>query len=135
MGIGISEIISGIFKPVADYFGRKQEIKAQEHENDIAVLKAQGERQADLIKTGLAADASWEMVFAQQAASSWKDEYTLLVVSIPLIMAFIPGLDKYVMAGFDAFSKCPMWYQLMVQTLFYASWGIRLWRRNQSDTP
>ena len=39
---------------------------------------------------------------AEQAATSWKDEYTLIVVSIPAIMAFIPGLDVYVKDGFLA---------------------------------
>jgi len=132
--MGLGDILTGVLKPVGDFFTRRQELKAQEHQNNLELLKAQGERQADLIKSGLAADASWEMTFAQQAASSWKDEYTLLVVSIPLVMAFVPGMSGYVTAGFDAFSKTPMWYQLMVQTIFYATFGIRLWRRNQSDT-
>ena len=77
---------------------------------------------------------NWEMEFAKQAASSWKDEYTLIVVSIPAVMAFIPGLDVYVANGFDALSKTPPWYQLMLITLFFATVGIRYWRRNQSDT-
>jgi len=130
----IMSIVTGIFKPVADYFGRRQEIKAQQHTNEMEVLKAEGERKASLIRDGLAADMAWENEFAQQARNSWKDEYTLIVVSIPLIMAFIPGLAIYVAAGFAAFAATPMWYQIMVQTIFYATYGIRLWRRNQSDT-
>ncbi len=130
----IASIVSGIFKPVADYFGRRQEIKAQQHTNEMEVLKAEGERKATLIRDGLAADMAWEQEFAKQAASSWKDEYTLLVVSIPLVMAFVPGLAVYVAAGFASFASTPMWYQIMVQTIFYATYGIRLWRRNQSDT-
>ncbi len=130
----IASIVSGIFKPVADYFGRRQEIKAQKHTTEMEILKAEGERKASLIRDGLAADMAWETEFAQQARNSWKDEYTLIVVSIPLIMAFIPGLAVYVAAGFTAFAATPMWYQIMVQTIFYATYGIRLWRRNQSDT-
>jgi hypothetical protein len=77
---------------------------------------------------------AWETEFAKQAATSWKDEYTLIVVSVPVVMAFIPGLDGYVLKGFEAFAACPLWYQVMVQTLFYATYGIRLWRRQISDT-
>ncbi len=132
--MGVSDIISGIVKPIGDYFGRRQEIKAQQHANEIRVLEAQGERAAQLIRDGLAADMAWETEFAKQAATSWKDEYTLVVVSVPLVMAFIPGLAVYVAAGFAAFSSTPLWYQVMVQTIFYATYGIRLWRRNQSDT-
>jgi len=129
-----SDLISGIFKPIGDYFNKRQEIKAIEHQNKIDLLKAEGERKAQLTRDGLAADMAWETEFAKQAATSWKDEYTLLVVSIPLIMAFIPGLAVYVHQGFAAFAATPLWYQVMVQTIFYATYGLRLWRRQISDT-
>lgn len=128
------DIIGGVLKPIGDYFSRKQEIKAVQHQNELEILKAEGERKAQLMRDGLTADLAWETEFAKQAASSYKDEYTLIVVSIPLVMAFIPGAAHYVMEGFESFSKTPMWYQIMVQTIFYATYGIRLWRRNQSDT-
>jgi len=132
--MGLSSIIGGILKPVGDYFNRRQEIKAVQHQGELEVKKAMYERQAELARQGLAADAAWEMEFAKQAATSWKDEYTLIVVSIPLVMAFIPGTAKYVVDGFASFSNTPIWYQLLVQAIFYATYGIRLWRRNQSDT-
>lgn len=130
----LTDIVGGIFKPVATYFNRRQEIKAQEHSQKLEIQKALTERQISLIEQGLAADMSWEMEYARQAGTSWKDEYTLIVVSVPLVMAFIPGLSGYVMAGFESFANTPVWYQVMVQTIFYATWGIRLWRRQQSDT-
>lgn len=132
--MGIVEILSGLVKPVTDFFNRRQEIRAVEHQGQLEVIKAEGERKAQLIRDGLAADMAWETEFAQQARASWKDEYTLIVVSIPMVMAFVPGLAVYVAAGFTAFASTPMWYQIMVQTIFYATYGIRLWRRNQSDT-
>lgn len=130
----LSQVIGGILKPVGDYFNRRQEIKAEDRQQEREIKKALTERQISLIEQGLTADMSWEMEFASQARSSWKDEYTLIVVSIPLIMAFIPGLSQYVAAGFQAFSETPTWYQLMVQAIFYATYGMRLWRRQQSDT-
>lgn len=132
--MGIMDIVTGLVKPVTDYFGRRQEIKAAEHANELKALEARGERAAQLIRDGLAADMAWEQEFAKQAATSWKDEYTLIVVSIPLVMAFVPGLAGYVTAGFASFASTPLWYQVMVQTIFYATYGIRLWRRQQSDT-
>ena len=130
----LTDIVSGVFKPVADYFNRRQEIKAVEHAGELKLKEATLDRQAQLIRDGLAADASWEMEFARQAATSWKDEYSLIIVTLPLWMAFIPGLAPFVAMGFAAFAATPMWYQVMMQTLVYATFGIRLWRRNQSDT-
>ena len=81
---------------------------------------------------------NWEMEFAKQAATSWKDEYTLLVVSIPAVLAFIslPWVDgpAVVLAGFTALAQTPGWYQLLLVTMFFATVGIRYWRRTQSDT-
>lgn len=130
----LSQIIGGVLKPVGDYFNRRQEIKAEDRQQEREIKKALTERQISLIEQGLAADMSWEMEFASQARSSWKDEYTLIVVSIPLVMAFVPGWSQYVSAGFEAFSNTPLWYQMMTQALFYATYGMRLWRRQQSDT-
>ena len=124
----------GIVEPIAAYYTARQELKSKERIRNAELKDAVHERQVALIREGLHADMNWEMEFAKQAASSWKDEYTLIVVSIPAVMAFIPGLDIYVANGFDALSKTPPWYQLMLITLFFATVGIRYWRRNQSDT-
>lgn len=128
------DVLSSVFKPIGDYFNRRQEIKAVEHQNEVDLLKAQGERQAALAQQGLTADAAWEMEFARQAATSWKDEYELIVVSIPTVMCFVPGWDTYVMKGFEALGKTPAWFQFLLVTIFLANYGIRSWRKTQSDT-
>lgn len=133
MGI-LDKVLGGVAAPVVKYFERRQEIKAADRQQERAIKQAMTERQIELIKQGLTADMSWEMEYANQARTSWKDEYTLIVVSIPMVMAFIPGLSPYVAAGFAAFSATPLWYQVMVQAIFYATYGIRFWRRQQSDT-
>lgn len=127
-------ILGDIPGAVASYFNKRQEIKAAAAQRKDEFENAMHERKLDLIKQGLIADMNWEMEFARQAATSWKDEYTLLIVSIPLVMAFIPGAAVYVAAGFAAFAATPLWYQAMVQVLFYATVGIRFFRRSQSDT-
>lgn len=131
----------GVVGPVANYFTRRQEIKAQKLQMEsqervkMHELKmAQYERQIQLHREGLTADANWEMEFARQASSSWKDEYTLIVTSTPAWLCFIPGGAPIVAAGFDALSRTPAWYQFVLITLFLATVGIRYWRRSQSDT-
>lgn len=127
-------ILGDVPGAIASYLNKRQEIKAEAQKRRDEFEDALHRRRVELIEKGLAADANWEMEFARQASTSWKDEYTLLVVSVPLVMAFIPGLAAYVAAGFAAFSSTPLWYQAMVQVLFYATVGIRFWRRSQSDT-
>lgn len=127
-------LLSGIPEAIGKYFIERNAQKSAERMRKMEFEDALHQRKLDLVREGLHADMNWEMEFARQAATSWKDEYTLIVVSIPLVMAFIPGLTSYVKAGFEAFSSTPLWYQAMVQVLFYATVGIRFWRRSQYDT-
>jgi hypothetical protein len=128
------KLLKNITDPVVQYFNTRQEIKSREKLRKLELQDAIHQRQVDLIKEGLHADMNWEMEFAKQASSSWKDEYTLLVVSIPAILAFVPGCAPVVLEGFAALAQTPVWYQGLLITLFLATVGIRYWRRNQSDT-
>jgi len=130
----IGELLGTIPKAVGDYMTERLRTKSAEKIREFEYQDALHKRKIELVSQGLTADMNWEMEFARQASTSWKDEYTLIVVSIPLVMAFIPGLSVFVREGFESFASTPLWYQVMVQALFYATYGMRLWRRNQSDT-
>jgi hypothetical protein len=39
-----------------------------------------------------------------------------------------------VSAGFASFSQTPLWYQVLVQAIFYATYGIRAFYKFRSDT-
>jgi hypothetical protein len=135
------DVFGTVLKPIGDYFNKRQEIKAQDRQQERAIKQAMVERQIELIKEGLHADMQWELEMAKQAGSSWKDEYTLLVISIPAVLCFIPkeiqdwqGGAFYVRQGFEALQATPMWYQILFCSMFAATFGIRWWRRSQSDT-
>lgn len=130
----IGGLVAGVPAAVADYFNTKQKLKTAEAVRKLELEDAIHQRKIELIRTGLAADANWEMEFARQAASSWKDEYTLIVISIPAILSFIPTTAQYVKDGFAALQQTPLWYQVAFLSLFLATVGIRYWRRSQSDT-
>lgn len=119
---------------IASYLNERQRIQAEAQKRKDEFEDALHKRRLELITQGLAADANWEMEFARQAEGSWKDEYTLIVVSVPAVMAFVPGLAHYVADGFKALEGTPLWYQGVLVSLFLATVGIRYWRRSQSDT-
>ena len=70
---------------------------------------------------------SWEL--EQIRNSGGKDEFVLLILSIRLILSFIPGTVSYVEDGFRALSQTPDWYQWLILAVFAAIYGIRIWRR------
>lgn len=122
----------GIAEPVATYFTRKAELSAAKHKAKLEFETAKGERQARLIEQGLAADATWEI--EQIKNSGWKDEYVLIVLSIPMIGCFVPPLAPHILKGFEILETTPPWFRWLTIMIFAATYGIRLYRRQQYDT-
>lgn len=102
----------------------------RKHEQKVQALeleKLRHSKQIELIQTGQQLDNAWEL--EQIKNSGWKDEFVLLLLSIPLIMSFIPEMQPYVVEGFAALSTTPEWYQWLILAVFTAVYGIRVWRR------
>ena len=62
---------------------------------------------------------------AEGTQSSIKDEVVTIVVLIPVILCFIPGLEETVKNGFDRLSELPEWYTYLVYVVCLAAVGIR----------
>lgn len=62
---------------------------------------------------------------AEGTQSSIKDEVVTIVVLIPVILCFIPGLEETVKNGFARLSELPEWYTYLVYVVCLAAVGIR----------
>ena len=89
--------------------------------NKAAVSQAKHEAKMSVIQN----DANWEAHMAQASASSWKDEFFVIVLSIPLILAFIPGAEGIVDRGFEQLHKAPDWYFYSLGIAISASFGVK----------
>lgn len=133
MWSAISSAVTGLVSPITTMITNKAQINEAQHAADLAAVKAQGDRQVQLITSGLAADANWEME-SLRCGQGWMRNFELYVISIPAIMCFVPQCQSLVKAGFEALQQTPTWFQTVFITLYLANYGIRLWRRQQSDT-
>lgn len=131
MGI-LDKILGGIAGPAVDYFKQRAQLKSTERIRKLELDDAIHKRRIELISQGLAADASWEL--EQIRTSGWKDEWVLILLSIPLVMVFLPFSQPAVLNGFEALMTTPDWYRWLIMMIFTAVYGIRIWRRQQSDT-
>ncbi|MNS33465.1 hypothetical protein D3C71_806700 [compost metagenome] len=75
--------------------------------------------------TQLTNEANWDNIQAEASKSSWKDEWLTILISIPMILSFIPGMGDVVREGFTTLSNCPEWYQYLIGVVFAASFGIK----------
>jgi hypothetical protein len=123
----VGKLLGGFGEEVAGYYRDKQKLK---HERELEKLR--GKIQYEKAKSERAArsegyDNDWEL--AQIRNSGWKDEFTLGVLSIPMILVFFPPTAPYIADGFDKLAGTPEWYRWLVVMIYGATWGIRIWRR------
>lgn len=103
-----------------------------EAKHRLALARIEGEVSAERAwaewrTKNIDADAAWEQ--ASILNSGWKDEYVLLLLSIPYVLVFVPPMSQYVLSGFEVLDQTPEWYRWLTLMIFAATYGIRLWRR------
>ena len=70
-------------------------------------------------------ELDWDLEMAKGSKSSWKDEWLTILFSIPLILAFVPGMEEVVANGFAQLQAMPTWYQYSLGVIVAASFGVR----------
>ena len=115
--------IKMVASPVTDIVKGWQQRKTVKLEGDLAISKAKTDANIKKIATGQVADIAWEKTSLEQ--SGWKDEYWTIVLSLPMIMCFIPGLVTYVERGFMALQQTPLWYRYVVGLAIGSAFGVK----------
>ena len=100
---------------------QKFEIERLDHEAQVARAQAT----LEMAKQGQAQDYDLDRIAMKNMAASWKDELVLVIFLAPVVLAFIPGMDKYVEAGFAAIERMPEWYMGIVVGMVVVIYGMR----------
>ena len=125
-------LLDKVAPQVGKYFREKQE---QNHAIEMKKLegKLEWEKQKTLrAERSEGRDHEWEMASLAAHSKTWKDEWVLIVLSVPAIMAFTPWAH-YVHDGFSALQATPIWYQGILGAVFLAVYGIRYMRRGVKE--
>lgn len=123
----ISSLLGSLGGKVVDAVDSRSQRKHDEKLKKIELDELKHKTRIEMVQRGQEIDNSWEL--EQIKNSGWKDEFILLLLSIPLVMSFIPQMQPYVVGGFEALSLTPQWYQWLILAVFSAVYGIRVWRR------
>ena len=79
-----------------------------------------------------------DSVAMSQMNLTWKDEYILILLSIPVIMCFVPDLvimghlfspQTAALKGFSILDQTPEWYKWSITGIIAAVYGLRTWKR------
>lgn len=101
------------------YMKRKQVIA----EGRVNVEIARATAEAEVMVEKLRAETVWENSMADASKTSWKDEFWTIVLSIPLVLAFVPGAIPYLEDGFNVLALMPQWYGIAVGAAISAAFG------------
>ena len=127
----LSVLTGAPVEQIAAYLTERRKLK---HDLKLAKLRAKVAAERAKEERAKQADKNqheWEIL--QIHNSGWKDEFVLIVISVPLIMSFVPGLAPYAAAGFANLEQTPLWYRVLVLTVFFAIYGIRKWQTRTSN--
>jgi len=117
-------MIQALIGPVANLAGSWLQGKADKNAADAELKLTEAKAKAQILLSEKTSVADWERIMAEGAKSSWKDEWFVIVLSIPLILAFIPGAEGWVDRGFEQLSKAPDWYFYSLGIAIRASFGV-----------
>lgn len=107
-----------------DWLEGQRKIKQATIEGKLKVTEARTAAVIRLAETGQQLDAAWELKSLEN--SSWKDEWFVILLSIPMVLCFIPGGADVVRAGFTSLQEStPDWYQYAFLVAVASSFGFK----------
>lgn len=124
----LEPIVNVVKEPIVEWQKRKtieveNESKERDRQHELNLKKI--DIAFELAKQGQQIEADWDTNAQQDMKTSWKDEFYVILFSIPLIMAFIPDMQDIVLKGFETLNKTPDWYMLLVTGIVASVFGLR----------
>ena len=118
-------MLQALIGPIANLAGTFLEKKVTEQKAKATLAQTEAEAKAEIMKTAATHDSKWEIIMAQGTQNSWKDEVITIVVLIPTILVFIPGMEDVVKNGFQRLNELPEWYTYLLFLTVSAGLGIK----------
>ena len=118
-------MLAALIGPIADLAGTWMSGKVEEKKAQSATKVAKAQAEAIVMQKKATGEIDWDLEMAKGSQSSWKDEWLTILFSIPLILAFTPGMEDLVRNGFQQLEQMPEWYQYSLGIIVAASFGVR----------
>ena len=97
-------------------------VAASKANNEVKVAEAKAK--ATIMEKQATGEIDWDLEAIKGSQNSWKDEWLVILFSIPLILAFVPGAEHIVQSGFAQLETMPEWYQYSLGVIIAASFGV-----------
>lgn len=122
---GLLSIGGAIVNGISNYFTGKQEISKIQLEADKMLVMAEAQAKAERLKRESEQDYDLDKQAMLNMNSSWKDEFLLLLFSIPVVLCFHPSYRIYVEDGFKTLNVIPEWFMYVYIGMIVVIYGMR----------
>lgn len=139
----LGKVIGSVFGIGKDFTEIRKAKKLAEAEASIIKIKSKArlqEAKAELAMKRAEHAANWEITQAEQAATSWKDEFLTVLLFTPVLLTFttiiiaaVPGTEAIVLRmqettnqSWDQLNAAPEWYRYLLFAAASAVFGLRL---------
>lgn len=95
----------------------------QEKRLELDLKKMEHRATLDTMNQKAMSDYDIEAIKAQK--ESWKDEYLTILMSLPIIGSFVPGVQENIATGWKYVALAPDWYVLSFLGIVAATFGLR----------
>jgi hypothetical protein len=119
-------MIQAFIGPIANLAGSWLQGKADKTAAEAKLKLTEAETKSKILLSEKTSVADWERIMAQGTQNSWKDEYLVLLFSIPLVLSFCGQFGRSAVAdGFAALEAMPDWYQYTLGVIVASSFAVR----------
>jgi hypothetical protein len=118
-------MIQALIGPIASLAGTWLEGKVEKTKAETGAKVAKAKAEATIMEKKATGELEWDLEMARGSQSSWKDEWLVILFSVPLVLSFVPGMEGVVANGFEQLEKMPDWYQYSLGVIVAASFGVR----------
>jgi hypothetical protein len=118
-------MIQSLLGPVANLAGSWLQGKADKNAAAAELKLTEAKAKAQILLSEKTSVADWERIMAENSGGSWKDEFFVIVLSVPMVLCFIPGMEGVVHHGFQQLQQAPDWYMHALLIAISASFGLR----------
>ena len=122
---GLITLGSAIVSGISGYFKDKSEIKKVQVEADKLLIMAEAESKAKRLEREAEINYDLDKLSMIAMDKSWKDEFLLILFSIPIAMCFFPEYRQYVEDGFKTLNIIPEWFMYIYVTMIVVIYGLR----------
>jgi hypothetical protein len=118
-------MLTALIGPLSSLASTWLEGKVEKTKAETGAKVARAKAEATIMEKKATGEIDWDLEAIKGSQSSWKDEWLVILFSVPLVLAFIPGMEGVVANGFQQLEAMPQWYQYSLGVIVAASFGVR----------